>query len=146
VALQRPGEELLKQRVLRLPSALHQVIAGEAEPGVGPEHKRYVITEAGATEFETWLTEPVAPEPNLQTALFTKVVLHLMLGRDAHHYLDTQRAAHPQRMHKLTRLRHTGPIIDALLTDHGLFHPEADLRWIELTTARMDTLAEAART
>lgn len=123
-----------------------KVMAGEAEPGVGPERKRYVITEAGATEFETWLTEPVAPEPNLQTVLFTKVVLALMLGRDAQQYLDTQRAAHLQRMHELTKLRRTGPIIDALLADHGLFHLEADLRWIELTTARMDTLAAAVRT
>ncbi len=90
-----------------------KVIAGEAEPGVGPERKRYVITEAGATEFETWLTEPVAPEPNLQTVLFTKVVLALMLGRDAQQYLDTQRAAHLERMHELTKLRRSGPIIDA---------------------------------
>ncbi|GGN28491.1 PadR family transcriptional regulator [Streptomyces fuscichromogenes] len=123
-----------------------KVVAGEAEPGVGPERKRYVITEAGATEFETWLTEPVTPEPNLQTVLFTKVVLALMLGRDAQQYLDTQRAAHLQRMHELTQLRRTGPIIDVLLADHGLFHLEADLRWIEQTTARMDTLAAAVRT
>ncbi|WP_093499865.1 PadR family transcriptional regulator [Streptomyces sp. Ag109_O5-10] len=123
-----------------------KVIAGEAEPGVGPERKRYVITEAGATEFETWLTEPVAPEPNLQTVLFTKVVLALMLGRDAQQYLDTQRAAHLQRMHELTKLRRSGPIIDVLLADHGLFHLEADLRWIELAAARMDTLAAAVRT
>lgn len=122
-----------------------KVVAGEAEPGDGPERKRYVITEAGATEFETWLTEPVAPEPHLQTALFTKVVLALMLGRDAQQYLDTQRAAHLRRMRELTDLRRTGPLVDALLADHGLFHLEADLRWIDLTTARMDALAEAVR-
>ncbi|MFF1795819.1 PadR family transcriptional regulator, partial [Kitasatospora sp. NPDC058263] len=28
---------------------------------------------------------------------------------------------------------------------HGLFHLEADLRWIDLTTARLDALAEAVR-
>ena len=33
------------------------------------------------TEVETWLTEPVEPEPHLQTVLFAKVVLALMLGR-----------------------------------------------------------------
>ncbi|MEU2771864.1 PadR family transcriptional regulator [Streptomyces sp. NPDC007162] len=122
-----------------------KVMAGEAEPGVGPERKRYVITEAGATEFETWLTEPVAPEPNLQTVLFTKVVLALMLGRDAQQYLDTQRAAHLQRMHELTQLRRTGTLVDVLLADHGLFHLEADLHWIEVTAARMDALAEEVR-
>ena len=85
-----------------------KVVAGEAEPGAGPDRKRYVITEAGATEFETWLAEPVEPEPHLQTVLFAKVVLALMLGRPAEEYLDTQRAAHLQRMRELTELKRTG--------------------------------------
>ena len=59
-----------------------KVIAGQ-QPGDGPDRKRYVITEAGATEFETWLAEPVVAEPHLQTVLFSKVVLALMLGRPA---------------------------------------------------------------
>ncbi|MCU7826388.1 PadR family transcriptional regulator [Kitasatospora sp. DSM 101779] len=122
-----------------------KVVAGEAEPGDGPERKRYVITEAGVTEFETWLAQPVAPEPTLQTVLFTKVVLALMLGRDAGQYLDAQRAAHMQRMRELTELRRTGALLDALLADHGLFRLEADLRWIDLTTARLDAIAEAVR-
>ena len=33
-------------------------------------------------------------------------------------------------------------LIDALLADHGLFHLEADLRWIDLTAARLAVLAE----
>jgi DNA-binding PadR family transcriptional regulator len=122
-----------------------KVIAGEAEPGAGPDRKRYVITEAGVTEFETWLAEPVAPEPHLQTVLFAKVVLALMLGRDAEHYLDNQRTAHLQRMRELTEAKHNGPLVDALLADHGLFHLEADLRWIDLTAARLDALAQEVR-
>jgi DNA-binding PadR family transcriptional regulator len=122
-----------------------KVIAGETEPGAGPDRKRYVITDAGVTEFETWLTEPVEPEPHLQTILFAKVVLALMLGRDAEQYLDTQRAAHLQRMRELTDLRRKGALVDALLADHGLFHLEADLRWIDLTTARLDALAAEVR-
>jgi DNA-binding PadR family transcriptional regulator len=122
-----------------------KVLASDAEPGGGPDRKRYVITEQGATEVETWLTEPVEPEPHLQTVLFAKVVLSLMLGRPAEHYLDTQRAAHLQRMRELTELKRTGSQIDALLADHGLFHLEADLRWIDLTAARLDHLAKAVR-
>ena len=71
-----------------------KVVAADAEPGAGPDRKRYVITEEGVTEVETWLAEPVAPEPHLQTVLFVKVVLALMSGRPAEEYLDTQRAAH----------------------------------------------------
>src|SRR5882757_7446218 len=49
-----------------------KVIVGEAEPGTGPDRKRYVITEAGAGEVKEWLTEPVDAEAHLQTVLFTK--------------------------------------------------------------------------
>jgi DNA-binding PadR family transcriptional regulator len=122
-----------------------KVVMGETEPGAGPDRKRYVITEQGATEVQTWLSEPVEPEPHLQTVLFAKVVLALMLDRPAEKYLDTQRAAHLQRMRELTELRRTGNLVDALLADHGLFHLEADLRWIDLTAARLDALAEAVR-
>jgi DNA-binding PadR family transcriptional regulator len=119
-----------------------KVVMGEAEPGAGPERKRYVITEQGATEVQAWLSEPVEPEPHLQTVLFAKVVLALMLDRSAENYLDLQRTAHLRRMRELTELRRIGGVVDALLADHALFHLEADLRWIELTTARLSALAE----
>jgi DNA-binding PadR family transcriptional regulator len=122
-----------------------KVVAGEAEPGAGPEKKRYMITAEGVAAVETWLNEPVEPEPHLQTVLFAKVVLALMSGRPAEVYLDAQRAAHLQRMRELTRLRRSGSVVDALLADHGLFHLEADLRWIDLTTARLSALEEAVR-
>ena len=122
-----------------------KVEAGEPEPGAGPERKRYVITEQGVTQVHAWLAEPVDPEPHLQTVLFAKVVLALMTDRPAEVYLDTQRAAHLQRMRELTELKRTGGLVDALLADHSLFHLEADLRWIDLTTARLDALAEIVR-
>jgi DNA-binding PadR family transcriptional regulator len=117
-------------------------VVAETEPGAGPERKRYVITEQGVSDVETWLAEPVPPEPHLQTVLFVKVVLALMSGRSAEGYLDTQRAAHMARMRELTELRRSGSLVDALLADHGLFHLEADLRWIDLTASRLEALAE----
>jgi DNA-binding PadR family transcriptional regulator len=122
-----------------------KVTAGNAEPGDGPERKRYVITEAGRTEVDAWLGAPVEPEPHLQTVLFAKVALALMLGKPAEAYLDRQRAAHLARMQELTRLKRSGPLVDALLADHALYHLEADLHWIDLTTARLSDLAEAVR-
>jgi len=117
-----------------------KVVMDEVAPGDGPERKRYVITELGATEVDTWLAEPVAAEPHLQTVLFAKVVLALMLDRPAEHYLDAQRHAHLQRMRELTEIKRTGGLVDGLLADHGLFHLEADLRWIDTTSARLDAL------
>ena len=44
-------------------------------------------------------------------------------------------------MRELTELKQKGSLVDALLADHGLFHLEADLRWIDLT----DSAARGAR-
>ena len=123
-----------------------KVTAGDAEPGDGPDRKRYAITEVGRHDVDAWLADPVEPEPHLQTVLFAKVTLALMLGKPAEDYLDTQRLAHIQRMRQLTELKRTGPLVDVLLADHALFHLEADLRWMDLTSARLNELAEAVRT
>jgi hypothetical protein len=45
-------------------------------------------------------------------------------------------------MRTLTELKQQGKLVDALLADHGLFHLEADLRWIDLTEARLAALAK----
>jgi DNA-binding PadR family transcriptional regulator len=118
-----------------------KVAGGEAEPGEGPDRKRYSITDAGRAEVDAWLADPVEPEPHLQTVLFAKVVLALMLGKPATAYLDRQRSAHIRRMQALTELRRSGALVDALLADHALFHLEADLRWMDLTSARLAELA-----
>ena len=119
-----------------------KAVPGDTEPGAGPDRKRYSITEAGEHEVDSWLSQPVEPEPHLQTVLFAKVVLSLMLGRSAEHYLDIQRLAHLRRMRELTNLKESGDIMDTLLADHGLYHLEADLRWIDTTAARLNSLAE----
>ena len=122
-----------------------KAIPGPVEQGAGPERRRYVITEAGITDVERWLAEPAPPEPDLQSELFAKVVLALMLGRPADRYLDVQRAAHLQRMRELTELRHDSDQVGVLLADHALYRLEADLRWIDHTAARMDLLARAVQ-
>jgi DNA-binding PadR family transcriptional regulator len=120
-----------------------KAIAGPAEHGEGPDRKRYAITEAGIKDVEEWLRAPAAPEPHLQTVLFAKVVLALMLGRPADQYLDLQRAAHLRRMRELTELKQRGNLVDTLLADHGLYHLEADLRWMDHTAARLTALKQA---
>jgi hypothetical protein len=77
--------------------------------------------------------------------LFAKVVLALMLDKPAGRYLDAQRAAHLRRMRELTELKQQGNLMDVLLADHGLYHLEADLRWIDHPVARLDILARTVR-
>jgi DNA-binding PadR family transcriptional regulator len=117
-----------------------RIVVQGAESGGGPERKRYAITPAGVAQLETWLAEPENPDPLLQAVLFVKVVLALLSGRPADKYLDAQRAAHLARMRELTAMRKAGPLSRSLLADYGLFHLEADLRWIELTAARLDQI------
>src|SRR5436190_9073754 len=81
-----------------------KVVAGSSEPGAGPDRKRYAVTDHGVAEVEAWLAETVEPEPHLQTVLFAKVTLALLLRHPAERYLDAQRAAHLQRMRELTEL------------------------------------------
>jgi hypothetical protein len=50
-----------------------------------------------------------------------------------------------ERMRQLTELRRTAGSVEALLADHGLFHLEADLRWIDLTEARLASVAKAIK-
>jgi hypothetical protein len=44
-------------------------------------------------------------------------------------------------MRELTRRKADGDLADQLICDFALFHLEADLRWLELTAARVDQLA-----
>src|SRR6266536_1207614 len=48
-----------------------------------------------------------------------------------------------RKRYSMTELRRTAGSVEALLADHGLFHLEADLRWIDLTEARLASIAKA---
>jgi DNA-binding PadR family transcriptional regulator len=116
------------------------------EAGAGPDRKRYSITPEGVIDLDAWLREPEEPQPQLQSVLFTKVVLALMSGRSAQRFLDTQRETHLAAMRALTAARRGSQSTqDALLADYQLFHIEADLRWINHTETRLGTLAEEVR-
>lgn len=119
-------------------------VAG-VEAGEGPDRKRYAITDAGITDVEQWLATPEPPETYLQNTLHAKVVLALLSGRSAEQVLDAQRAEHLNHMRVLTRRKSSGDFIDHLICDHALFHLEADLRWLELTAARLNELGERVR-
>jgi DNA-binding PadR family transcriptional regulator len=110
------------------------------ERAEGPDRRRYAITADGTQELERWLAEPLDPEPRLQASLFTKVVLAILSGRAVQPLVDAERHAHLERMRQLTTIRRSAPLQVALLADYALFHLEADLRWLDLTAARVDEL------
>jgi DNA-binding PadR family transcriptional regulator len=116
------------------------VVAGTGQAD-GPERRLYAITGQGSVALGEWLSDPIEPEPHLQATLFTKVTLAVLTGRPVTPLLDAQRHAHLSRMRELTSLRRTAAVPVALLADYALFHLEADLRWIEMTAARVSELA-----
>lgn len=115
------------------------------EPSGGPERKQYAITLLGRKDLIAWLAAPEQLHPNAQTVLFTKVVTSILVDEDPNVYLDAQRVSHLKRMHELTEQRNDGDLSQALQADYDLFHLEADLRWIDITTARLETLAKEIR-
>lgn len=121
------------------------VVALGEEAGGGPDRKRYEITGPGRDRVGDWLYTADTPSPTLQSNLFAKTVIALLLGQDAERLLRVQRAEHTERMRELTRLKRGAALASVLLYDHALFHIEADLRWIELTGARLAELAAEIR-
>lgn len=112
------------------------------EESGGPERVKYAITTQGEQALRTWLETPEAPSPQLQATLYMKTVLAIMENGDAAPYLDNQRHAHIERMRDLTRQRREAPLASKLLIDNAIFHIEADLRWIDLTSSRLTKLKE----
>lgn len=110
------------------------------ETGSGPDRKKYEITVAGQDRVREWLFTPDIPSESLQSELFAKTVIALLLDDDADRLLDMQRGEHMTRMRELTRLKKDADLLRVLMCDHGLFHIEADLRWIDLTSARLTQL------
>jgi len=121
------------------------VIVDDIESGGGPDRKRYAITEAGVTDVQRWLDEPVKPEQYLHSDLYARVVAALLTGRSAAAVLDAQRDEHLVAMRELTRRKTSGTLADRLICDHALFHLDADLRWLEHTAIHLDELAEQVR-
>lgn len=110
------------------------------ESGEGPDRKRYAITDAGVSDIQQWLGTPEQPQEYLQNTLYTKVVLALLSHRSADEILDAQRVEHLAAMRAFTRRKRSGDLADQLICDHAILHLEADLRWLELTAARLAEL------
>lgn len=110
------------------------------ERGPGPERRLYAITADGIAELEEWLSAPERPDTYLQSVLYAKVVLALSSGRSAQAILDAQREAHVAEMRDLTRAKEQADLAGVVRADFALLHLDADVRWIDLTLARLARL------
>jgi DNA-binding PadR family transcriptional regulator len=111
----------------------------------GPERRQYTITALGRQELESWLALPEKSSTKAQSIFFSKVVTAILLDTSPYTFLDTQKAAHLQRMRDLTARRREGDIAEALKADYELFHLEADLKWIDVTVERLAHLTKEVK-
>ncbi|KJC63289.1 PadR family transcriptional regulator [Agreia bicolorata] len=114
------------------------------EAGQGPDRKRYEITDKGRDRLRSWLFTPDAPVPGLQSNVYAKTMISLVLGDDAVHLLEIQKSEHLDKMRDITRRKRDADVATLLLCDHALFHIEADLRFIDLTMSRLTELKREA--
>ena len=111
--------------------------------GQGPDRKQYAITPSGISDLEDWLSSPIPVGDPPQGELFLKIALALLSGQKADGLLEAQREAHMAHMRTLrTRKESAESEADAVLADYGLFHLEADLKWIDHTTERLIRLSQ----
>lgn len=102
----------------------------DVEVAAGPERRRFRITPGGVTVVDEWVAETEPPTSYSSSALFAKLSIALLSGRDAQRVLAAQREVHLERMRELTAaLRGAGPA-DAVALTFELNHLDADLRWI----------------
>ena len=115
------------------------------EAGAGPSRKYYAITSRGRTALEKWILMPQAAHPFLQSELFVRLLLAVRSGRDAQQILDTQRARHLEEMRSLTDAKEGATLGETLPLDYALFHLEADLRWIDHISRRLERFGHDVR-
>jgi DNA-binding PadR family transcriptional regulator len=104
-----------------------------------PDRKIYSITEKGRRELDEWLITPVSKVRALRDEFFIKLVF-----MDKKHpepvldLIEKQKAMYLKQMNLLTRKKvvlkkerqSLNGLVTELLMDAGLFHAEADIKWL----------------
>ncbi len=112
----------------------------------GPEKRIYSITQAGYQVLQDWFTEGTSAE-HQHDEFFIKLMLGLVSGAaDPDELIHIQRTHLYRELHAITRQR-TGcdpgkELAKLLFLDKVAMHLEADLRWLDMTEARLDEIKQ----
>jgi DNA-binding PadR family transcriptional regulator len=120
------------------------VAAQSVAQDAGPEKRIYAITSAGYKTLQGWFTEGTALE-HQRDEFFIKLMLGLVSGAaDAYQLIHIQRTHLYRELHAIMAQRtHVDPskeLAKILLLDKAAMHLEADLRWLDMTEARLDEI------
>ncbi|HET6420167.1 MAG TPA: PadR family transcriptional regulator [Geobacteraceae bacterium] len=111
-----------------------------------PDRKIYSITGKGRKELDSWLCSPVKKVRALRDEFFIKLVF--MDKNDPGPVLELiekQKALYLKQMNRLTQQKlalkkkpeSNDSLLTELLMDAGLFHAEADIRWLTLCASKI---------
>lgn len=110
----------------------------------GPEKRIYAITKDGYKALAEWFTDGTTPE-HQRDEFFIKLMLALVSqAADPQKLIDIQRTHLYRELHTVTtqrtRVDPTKELAKILFLDKVAMHLEADLRWLEMTEARLDEI------
>jgi DNA-binding PadR family transcriptional regulator len=110
----------------------------------GPERRVYAITPAGKAELDHWLGSGIR-RVHQRDEFFIKLMICLVSGTtDPNQLIQTQRSHLYQEMHAITAQRQAldpkRELAKILLLDKAVMHLEADVRWLDMTEARLDDI------
>jgi DNA-binding PadR family transcriptional regulator len=110
----------------------------------GPEKRIYAITSAGLEALREWFADGIASE-HQHDEFFIKLMVGLVSGAaDPYQLIQTQRTHLYQELHAITAQRSRADpkkeLAKILLLDKAGMYLEADLRWLDMTEARLDEI------
>lgn len=110
----------------------------------GPEKRIYAITPEGEAELQAWFAESTLPEHH-RDEFYLKLMLALISGAaNPYRLIHIQRNSLYRELHAITNQRTRADagheLAKILLLDKAAMHLEADLRWLDMTEARLDEI------
>ena len=122
----------------------HLVVEEADSPEAAREKRVYAITPAGRAALQEWFAAGVE-RGHQRDELFLKLVLCLVSGEgDPRQVIRAQRAQLYRELHSITTQRNNlNPRRDlarVLLFSKAEMHLEAELRWLDMTEARLDEM------
>lgn len=110
----------------------------------GPEKRIYAITPAGYQALQDWFIEGITRE-HQRDEFFIKLILALVSGAaDPYQLIHIQRTHLYRELHAITtqraRIDPNRELAKILLLEKAAMHLEADLRWLDMTEARLDEI------
>lgn len=120
------------------------VHAQSVEQDAGPEKHIYTITAAGRKVLDDWFAAGVTTE-HQRDEFFIMLMLALVSGAaDPYRLIGNQRSLLFKQLHWITEQRTkvdpNRELAKILLLDKAAMHLDADLRWLDMTEARLDEI------